>query len=183
MRNLITVCAVALLADCGGSNDGGNGGTGPTLGASGICMPVGGGNSTVTATPATLASFSDAEAAFDGSLDSFTTLETPGGTGISTIRGTMQPGTVQASGSYPGVYFRGSISSNLKVTVTTYLEGAVQESGPALSTVNSNSDIFYGRQVSSSFDAIEIEFNLSGDDSSIEIFELCLGDKNFEMFQ
>lgn len=155
-----------VLSGCGG---GGGGSV-----AQGLCRAIAGGNASLTTSPALTASFENAAAIFDGDLASFGVLNTVGGTGTSSMEGTVQPGTIVPGGVVAGVLFAGSLSTNLAVTVTTFLDGEEQDSGPATTTISRDSMNFFGIQTTNNFNSLMVTFTLVSDASSLDIHELCV---------
>lgn len=175
LKTSLCVLLCSQLAACGGGGgSGGDGGIGSGRDASGLCRGIGGGSSTVSTSPAVNASFTDAAKIFDGDVGSFGALNTIGGTGNSSMQGTTQSGVVVPQGAIAGVLIKGTLTSNINVTVTTYLAGVPQDTGPAVTTISSDEFEFLGIRTNQQFDSIKVAFNLTNDSSSLPIYELCI---------
>lgn len=113
---------------------------------------------------------------FDADLGTFGVLNTIGGTGTSSMQGTVQTGTIVPGGVVAGVLFAGALSTNLAVSITTFLDGEQQESGPAVTTVSRDSESFFGLRTTLAFNSLRVTFTLVDDASSLDIHELCVID-------
>ena len=165
-RLAFVLLPLSLLACSGGGGDGDGA-------VEGMCQAIGGGASEFSATPAPNASFTNEGNIFDGDLGSFGTLETVGGAGSSTIQGTAQAGVVAPAGDRAGVLLQGAIESNTTMTVTTFLDGVVADSGPPLFSHQRGSYVFYGLHTTQPFDSIRVTFNLANS-PLLDIHELCV---------
>lgn len=156
-----------LLAACSGGGSGG--------GASvdnGICHVIADNGATSSAS-AIGASVADPARVFDGDLDSAAVL-TPLAVGsTATVYGALGAGS-EPGGQTAGILFEGETVSNLAVTVTTYLDDVVQESGPPVTTSNINGLQFFGINTLLEFDAIEVTFDAAP--AELLLYELCVRD-------
>ncbi|HZP13442.1 MAG TPA: hypothetical protein VFB36_13565 [Nevskiaceae bacterium] len=167
-RQILIGCCVALLAGCGG-NDG--------PGDSGLCQPIGGGGGTVTTSPGTGASFSNADKVFDGDLNSSGSVSGLG-LGNSSIQGTAQSGVVVAQGLVAGILIDRDAQSfdNLHLTITTFLDGVQADTGLAVSTSSRDGFGFFGIMTTQPYDAIRATFTTGQNAGSVTLYELCVAD-------
>jgi hypothetical protein len=179
-RTLSLAVLVATLSACsGGGGDGGDdafggincaGLTGATATASNVC------NGTCNA-PATAA-------AADGDLNTYAILDATAQTsGTLRIRATAQDGVSYPAGTPAAVVYGivrgGGTSLNTAETISTYLDGVLQETGTANTGFGStNEDVAGGRRAivtNTAFDAIELSYAQSGGTADVEvrIYEFC----------
>lgn len=165
---------VALLSGCGGGSDG-----------SGICRSIANGGASTIATARSGANINNGNAVFDGRLSSAATL-TPSLATLSgaTLRGTLGSGT--ASGAFAGLVLSGlDDSQTIIVSISTYLDGVLVESGQAgIQTgtsqacggicVTQDGDSFFGIATSRAFDAIGASIDLTGATQPLQLRELCV---------
>lgn len=181
-RGLIS--AIALGASLCGCSSGGGGGTPSPIGPI-YCASLAGGTATAGAVCAGGTcgqSFTDAAA--DRDLDTYAILEMNGGaSGEVHIRVTAQDGVTYPAGTPAAVVYgiaRGTGDSfNTAETITTYLDGTLQETRPANAANGSTSgDVEAGRRAittTMAFDAIEFSYaQTSGTaDVEVQVHEFC----------
>jgi hypothetical protein len=184
-RSAVLMASLTLLSCLGGGGDGTDGGgTGFSQ-----CESITGGNSRVTTSVASGCfgcSVTDAEKAADGDLFSAASIDVPNsfaGQGAS-VRATSQPGIVFPAGQQAGVYYQGPASSgfsssDLAVTISTYLGGELQETptsyelhGP--DETGSENISLKSFSTSKAFDAVEVMIsNTQAATGPFSIYEIC----------
>lgn len=169
---LLATVSVALSACSGGGGDEGSYGPGGLYIPPGICRPIADVGATI-GTTATGASVNDALLAFDGDLGTVAEVEALAPAGPVSIRGTLGTG-LEPGGEAAGILFSNSLlnaNNNMQVTITTYLDGVPQETGPAVHTV-SGEMTFFGINTLLDFDSIEASFPVG--ESGMQFHELCV---------
>ena len=166
----------ACKIDIGSNSD--NGGNDP------LCRPIGGGSSTVQATPSAGGTVSDIPRAFDGDLSSFASYAPAAGSGTLTLRGTAQSGIVRPAREEAGILFtRFADTQNFQVAISTFLGGTMQDTGTVCTRAGA-SDVcspqlrngmqYFGLNTSKPFDAIEVTLTVSGLPATFQARELCV---------
>lgn len=170
----MAVVAAMALSACGGSGDG----------PRGFCQSITGGGAQLT-NSCLGCTISNAADAADGSLGSSAVAVTAAGatTATATIRATAQNGIVYPAGSTAGVFYtpgRDEGCNNCGITVSTYMNGARQESQSG--TNNSNVDgapsaFFTGINTTLPFNAVEIvdtgAVSPTGGSLHLQVYEIC----------
>ena len=185
MKNVRHGClagaVLGFLSACGGG--GGDGGGGGSAGLN--CAAITGGNTQVTPTlNCAGCTVSNAPAAIDGNTETYASLFIPAGVGGTlALRATAQDGIVYPAGTPAAVIYAIDRSSgntlNTAETITTYLDGAPQQTGNAGSVNNvSGGDVQRGRRAigtAQQFDAIELAYAQSGGSASseVQVYEFC----------
>ena len=158
-----------LLAACGGGG-----------GGSAICAYISGGGSSVTSTvdPACSGcSVSNERAAADGDLGTGATVTISPVIGASdgvSIRATAQHGVVFPAGAEPVIHFS-KANGRLCRGMSTYLDGAVQDSSPAFCFQEANASGYDSMVASLPFDAVQIDLTSTEalENAVIDIDEIC----------
>lgn len=185
LRNINTfamVIASLLISGCDGGGNSGGGGAG------GInCAAISGGGTQATQSvqcTGGACSGSNKDAAIDNNLGSFATLHLePNAAGTVRLRATAQDGVVYPAGTPATVVYgiarSAGNSLNTAETISTYLDGVLQETGNASSTNGSTSGSKpAGRRGIGTvlqFDAIELIYAQSGGTATVDIqvYEFC----------
>lgn len=178
-RRVVPMMLVASLSACSSGGDGAPDSIGPIHcadligGTASVSLACGGGTCT--------SEFH--EAAIDGDLATYAILNMAlASAGTVSLRSTAQDGVTYAAGTPAGVVWaleRDGNSTSVVTSISTYLDGALQETGNAggESAVD-GFDRDAGRSVISTtlpFDAIEMSYAQSGSNGPIEvrIHEFC----------
>lgn len=181
LPSLIPSALLVGLSACSGGGGGGGedafggihcaGLTGGTATAGNVCS---GGTCNALATAA----------AADGDLNTYAILDATAQTsGTLRIRATAQDGVSYPAGTPAAVVYgivrAGGSSLNTAETISTYLNGVLQETGAANTAFGStNEDVVGGRRAigtSKAFDAIELSYAQSGGtaDVEVQVYEFC----------
>ncbi|HUR41360.1 MAG TPA: hypothetical protein VM240_09350 [Verrucomicrobiae bacterium] len=181
VHRIIAIAALGILGACGGGGGGGDGGGGSGLNCAAI---TGGGTQVLPTLNCAGCTVSNAPAAIDGNTDTYASLFMPAGAGGTlALRATAQEGIVYPAGTPAAVIYAIARSSgnalNTAETITTYLNGAPQQTGNAGSVNNvSGGNVQRGRRAISTvqqFDAIEVTYTQSGGTASseLQVYEFC----------
>lgn len=166
----VAAAAIGVLAACGGGDSDGGA----------LCDYITGGGTTVSGGPSpgcATCSASDLSNAIDGNARSVAVLQMPSGaSGSLILRATAQDGVVFPAGSNAGAAFQLNFgaSTSTVATLTTYMDGVMQESeqAGAINGVGSttNDSIFVRSfRTSLSFDAVEYQFSRSGGTGEVDL--------------
>jgi hypothetical protein len=184
-RISVLLVLAALSSACSGGGGGGDGG-GLGQSAQAICQVIGNG-SPVTSSAVQPSSFDDSVLAFDGHLDSWATLGPAASAG-----GTISGGDFERPGiDVAGIAYTSPHSGTVAVTITTYLDGVVQDSGDAgtISYTNTGDSMvcpstqcivrqnglsFGGIDTTGPYDRIEAAITITNLDAPLQIRELCV---------
>ncbi len=171
--------AAAVLSACGG-NEKGNAPLAQPPGAS-LCRAIGGGGYTVVYSAAMGAQFSQPNNVFDADFTTFTVLDTPNGTGTSSIRGVQQPGLLEPAGEVAGVLLSSpAMIAATEITISTYMDSTQQDSAAAGVTTMAGDakttgvNYFYGLKTTKPFNSIQVSLALKNDPVQVNLFELCV---------
>lgn len=182
VRSTLLLLALSGVHACGGGGYNGGGAVG------GInCAAISGGGTQATQSvqcTGAACSGNNKDAAIDNNLDTFATLQMgAGAVGSVRLRATAQEGIVYAAGTPAAVVYgiqrsQGTSQSTVE-TISTYLNGVLQETGNASSTNGVTSgDKPVGRRAmgtSMPFDAIEFSYDQAGGTATVEVqvYEFC----------
>ncbi|MFA5941892.1 MAG: hypothetical protein WC809_21285 [Sinimarinibacterium sp.] len=171
---LAAVAAAVFVAGCGDDSD--------SSGA--FCDSIAGGGSQLTS-ECTGCTVSREGAAADGNLSSAAEVipDAVSPSITASIRASARDGAVFPAGNLAGVFFTGyTTCENCTVTISTYLDGALQESGSGLTTYDvdgrgSPASIFSGVETTRPFDAVEIvdsgTTTPGNGPVALQVFEIC----------
>ncbi len=178
MKRVFLALVVGIFAGCsGGGGGGGDGG-------SAICSPIGGGGATSTASVSATCfgcEVSNKELAIDRNFGSAADITTTA-VGNVTLRGTAQGGVVFPAGSGAGAVFNDPGFDNnsvIEISVSTFLQGSLQESGQIYGTIcrncfrSTNNPEYAFLTTTKDFDAIELQMSSPGDSEAFPVFEIC----------
>lgn len=176
-RQLALIGIVTLGAACSSDGDGGPGGI--------HCAGLAGGTATSSVQcSAGQCSVNFQDAAADGDLRTFAIMDAaPNSAGSLSLRVTAGEGVTYAAGTPAAVVYgidrTGGDSLNTVVTLNTYLDGVLQETGNTeASNGVTNSDTAPGRRARATnlaFDAIELVYAQTGGtaDVEVQVYEFC----------
>ena len=179
---LFVATLVAGLVACTGDGSGGKDGIPDSIGPINCAGLTGAtAESVVTCAGGCGGDFS--EAAVDGDLGTYAILQFAAGAGGSlSIRATASDGVSYAAGTPAAVVFGierdDGNSLNTVQTISTYLDGALQETGNVSTSGSTTGDRDAGRSAivtTKPFDAIEYAYSQSGGTAAVEVqvFEFC----------
>lgn len=163
---------LVLLSGCKGGNSGA------------YCASITGGNSQLSSS-CTGCTLDHEAAAADDNLYSSADAHAVAASVSITQRATAQDGVVYPAGSSPGVFYTGNTTgcSNCAVTVSTYLDGVLQESNSGVNNTSvdgrgSPAQLYTSIETLMPFDAVEISASgsvsgIGGDDVVLATYEIC----------
>jgi hypothetical protein len=174
--------AIAVIATlCGCSSGGGGGGTND-LGIN--CAGLTGATAEAVTSCAGGCGGAFSDAAVDGDLGTYAILQlNSNAAGSLSIRATAADGVSYPPGTPAGVVYgierSGGDSLNTTETISTYLDGVLQQTGNSNApNTATNSDVAPGRRIMTTtlpFDAIEVTYNQTGGTAAVEVqvYEFC----------
>ena len=172
---LTSISALSLSACSGGSS--------PVTDNVGACYSMKNSNAVVTSslsTPCVGCSLTDAAKGADGDFNSAAVFMGGGpSTQTATVRATAQSGIVFPAGSNPGVIFENAGNTYYSLTITTYLAGAVQETGSICGLCGHGQPGYQKSNFTATkaFDAVEVALGSTqnGDVGTVtqKVFEIC----------
>ena len=179
-RGLIS--AIAMGASLCGCSSGGDGGGAPDFGIN--CTGLTGATASTQSSCAGGCGGAFEDAAVDGDLGTYAIMQLDSGaTGSLSVRATAS-GVTYPAGTPAGVVYgidrTGGDSVNTTETITTYLNGAPQETGNTKPPNGAtDSDVEAGRRVMDTnlpFDAIEVTYAQTGGTADVElqVYEFCI---------
>jgi hypothetical protein len=174
LTHLSLTALLTLLAACGGGSDGGA-----------YCASINGGGSQTSSSCTGCTIENEAAAADDDLYSSANAMAIAASVSI-TLRATAPEGVVYPAGSEAGVFFSSNTDScsNCAVTVSTYLDGVLQNSSSGVTNTfvegrGSPADQYTSVNTLHAFDAVEISASGSvagvgtGESAVLETYEIC----------